>query len=333
MNAGTTTAYKPLIALSRRIPDASLAILRELGEVRMPAEHEEGGDLAPLFKHADGVLVIPGDCIDAKLLASCPRLRLVITIRAGFDHIDLQACTARGIRVAHTPGAVCAATADMAFGLLLAASRRIVEADAFVRAGRWVGQLSPLPGQDVHHTRMGIIGLGRIGALLARRARGFDMDVCYHSRRRISEQEEAALGVRWLPLDELLTQSDAVMVQVPYGPATHHLVGTRELSLMKKTAVLVNTARGGVVDDAALAAALRDGRIAAAGLDVTEGEPKVHPELLALPNVVLTPHLGAATHETHRQMAHEAFQNLVGALRGAPLANCLNPEAQAPAQS
>jgi len=315
---------RPLIALSRQVPEPLLAQLRPHGTVRMP-DTPVADDLATLFRDADYALVTAGDRVDRPLLAACPRLRLVSTVSAGFDHIDIDACTARGVRVCNTPQAVAAATADLAFGLLLAAARRIVEADAFVRAGRWRPGSAPLFGMDVHHQHLGIVGLGRIGMELAKRARGFDMVVSYHNRRRLAAHEEARLGVRYLDFDELLEQSDAILVQAPYSAATHHLIGAAQLARMKPTAVLVNCARGGVVDDAALAAALGEGRLAAAGLDVTEGEPSVHPALRRLPNVVLSPHNGASTRGTHARMTLEAFDNLIGALRGDTLCNCVNP--------
>ncbi|MNQ79317.1 Glyoxylate/hydroxypyruvate reductase B [compost metagenome] len=313
------------IGVSRQLPPPLLERLRAVGAVRMP-DMDAPADLAELFKDADYALVTPLDGqIDRAVLAACPKLKLISTISAGYDHIDIQACAARGIVVCNTPGAVVAATADLAFGLMLAAARCIVEADAYVRAGRWGSGSAPIYGMDVHHKRMGIIGLGRIGAELAKRAKGFDMDVCYYNRRQLPPEEEARLGVRYLDLDSLLAQSDFVMVQAPYGPHTHHLIGAAQLARMKPSAVLVNAARGGVVDDAALAAALRERRIAAAGLDVTEGEPGVHPDLLPLSNLVLSPHIGSNTRETHLRMAMEAIDNLLGAIHGAPLRNRVTP--------
>ncbi|MDF3933900.1 2-hydroxyacid dehydrogenase, partial [Pseudomonas citronellolis] len=263
--------------------------------------------------------------VDATLLARCPRLKVLCTVSAGFDHIDLDACSARDVRVCNTPRAVAAATADLAFGLLLAAARRIVEADLFVRGGGWRSDSSPLLGQDVHHKQLGILGLGSIGMEVAKRARGFDMDVAYHNRRRLAEEDETRLGVRYLDFGQLLEQSDALILQLPYSAASHHIIGAAQLARMKPQAILINTARGGLVDEAALATALREGRLAAAGLDVTEGEPAVNPLLLGLPNLVLSPHNGAATRETRRRMTLEAFDNLLDALRGEPLRNCINP--------
>lgn len=315
----------PCIALSRQVPDALLGSLRERAELRMP-ERGLPDDLGELLSGADYALVLPADRIDAALLERCPRLKVLSTVSAGFDHIDVAACTARGIRVCNTPKAVAAATADLAFGLLLAAARRIVEADAFVRGGGWRADSSPLFGQDVHHKQLGILGLGSIGMEVAKRARGFDMDVTYCNRRRLPVEEEVRLGVRYLDFDSLLEQSDALILQLPYSAATHHIIGAPQLAQMKPEAILINTARGGLVDETALATALREGRLAAAGLDVTEGEPGVNPALLGLPNLVLSPHNGASTRETHKRMTLEAFDNLLDALQGAPLRNCINPQ-------
>ncbi|CCH79421.1 Glyoxylate reductase [Nostocoides japonicum T1-X7] len=315
---------RPVVGLSRPLPEESLLALRELADVRMPPE-DRPADLADVLRGADHALVTPYERIDDALLDACPTLRRIITVSAGYDHIDVAACASRGIEVANTPGAVVAATADHAFGLLLAASRRIVEADAYTRSGSWSGGVAPFLGQDVHHSTLGIVGMGRIGQQLARRAHGFDMEVVYHGRRRLEPTLESRLGVRRLPLEELLAHSDAVILQVSYSPGTHHLLDERRLALMKPSAVLVNTSRGGVVDDAALARALSSGRLAGAGLDVFEGEPHLLPELRSLPNVVLTPHLGAHTVTTHRRMAQEALTNLIGTLRGAELENRVTP--------
>lgn len=315
---------RPCVAVTRHLPEPMIAPLRAHADVRMP-EAGRPCDVAGLLAEAEHALVTPMEPIDSRVVRASPLLRQVITVSAGYDHIDLAACTARGVRVANTPGAVVAATADLAFGLMLAASRRIVEADRYVRAELWDGDLAPFLGQDVHHSRLGIIGMGRIGAELAKRGNGFDMDVAYHSRRRIGAEREAALGVTYRELDELLITSDVVMLSVNYTPDTHHLIGTRELALMKRSTVLVNTARGGVVDEVALVKALQRNMIAAAGLDVFEEEPALHPLLRSLDNVVLTPHLGSHTAATHRRMAAAAFANLLGTLRGAPLSECVNP--------
>jgi lactate dehydrogenase-like 2-hydroxyacid dehydrogenase len=242
---------------------------------------------------------------------------VVANIGVGYDNIDLAACAARGVVVTNTPGVLDDSTADLAFGLMLAAARRIVEGDGFVRGGRW-SIASQLPmGLDVHHRTLGIVGFGRIGRAIARRAAGFEMKILYSGRRRLEPDDEARLGATYAPLDDLLAAADFVILQVPGTPETRHLIGAAELARMKRTAVLVNTARGGVVDDAALADALKRGTIAAAGLDVFEGEPQVHPDLVALPNVVLAPHVGSATLATRHAMVQRAAQNLLAVLAGA----------------
>jgi gluconate 2-dehydrogenase len=272
--------------------------------------------LAARLAAADGLMVSGFDPVTADLLRAAPRLRIVANIGVGYDNIDVAACASRNVIVTNTPGVVDDATADIAFALLLAAARRVVEGDRFVRDGKW-SLASQLPmGLDVHHRTLGILGFGRIGRAIARRAAGFDMKALYHNRRRIDPDEEARLGVAYASFEELLTLADFLVLQVPGTPDTHHLIGAAELARMKRTAVLVNTARGGVVDDAALADALQRGVIAAAGLDVFEGEPQVHPALVALPNVVLAPHVGSATLATRHAMVRRAASNLVAFLSG-----------------
>jgi len=228
----------------------------------------------------------------------------------------------------NAPGVLTETTADMGFALLMAAARRVTEGEHFLRAGRWDRwAYDMLIGQDVHGSTLGIIGMGRIGQAIARRgALGFGMRVIYHNRSRLPEADEAAVGARYVSKQELLRTADHVMLVVPYSAESHHIIGAAELALMKPSATLTNIARGGIVDDAALAAALREGRLAAAGLDVFEGEPRVHPELLACRNVVLTPHIGSATVPTRRAMARLAADNLIGyLLHGKPLTP-LNPQ-------
>jgi gluconate 2-dehydrogenase len=272
--------------------------------------------LAARLREADGLMVTGFDPVTADLLSGAPRLRIVANIGVGYDNIDLTACASRGVVVTNTPGVVDDATADVAFALLLAAARRIVEGDRFVRDGRWNPASQLAMGLDVHHRTLGIAGFGRIGRAIARRAAGFDMKILYHNRRRLGRDEEARLGVAYASFDELLAEADFLVLQVPGTPDTHHLVGAPELARMKRTAVLVNTARGGVVDDAALADALQRGVIAAAGLDVFEGEPRVHPALVTLPNVVLAPHVGSATLATRHAMVQRAASNLLAFLAG-----------------
>ncbi len=269
-----------------------------------------------------GVFVAATEPIDATLVAACPELKAVCSMAVGYNNIDVAACTARGIVVTNAPDVLTETTADFGFSLLLAAARRITESEHFLRAGRWQRWSHDFfCGADVHGATLGIFGMGRIGQAIARRgALGFGMPVIYHNRSRLAEDIEAPLGARWVDKDTLLRQADHLIIVVPYSKASHHAIGAAEIALMKPTATLTNVARGGVVDDAALAQALADRRIAAAALDVFEGEPAVHPALLDLPNVVLTPHIASATVATRMKMATLAADNLIELLNGrAPL--------------
>lgn len=276
---------------------------------------------------ADGLLCLLTDRIDGGFLARAPRLRAISTVSVGVDHIDLAAATARGIPVGHTPGVLTETTADLAFALLLAAARRVVEADRFVRAGGWRSwRPDLLLGRDVHGATLGIVGFGAIGRAVARRARGFGMRVLAWSRTRrpLGDLEGA---VAWAELPELLAAADFVSVHVALAPGTRGLLDAAALARMKPGAVLVNTARGEIVDEAALVEALRAGRLAAAGLDVFEREP-LDPAspLLALPGVVLAPHIGSASVATRERMARRAAENLLAALAGERMPACANPE-------
>jgi gluconate 2-dehydrogenase len=266
----------------------------------------------------DALFVVASDRVDRELLAACPRLRIVATGSVGYNHIDLAACGERGVVVSNTPDVLTEATADMAWALLMATARRVCESEHWLRAGKW-GRwaFDQWLGADVYGTTLGIVGMGRIGSAVARRARGFEMKILYHNRSRAPN--EAELGARKVGLDELLREADHVVLVLPYSAATHHAIGARELAAMKPTATLVNIARGGIVDDAALVDALRAGRIAGAGLDVYENEPALHPGLLTVPNVVLTPHVGSATHSSRVGMAMLAAENLVAFATGAAL--------------
>lgn len=277
-----------------------------------------------------GIFVAGTPTIDAALLDACPDLRAVCSMAVGFNNIDVPACTARGVLVSNAPGVLTETTADFGFALMMATARRIAESEHFLRAGRWTEWRYDLfAGADVHGATLGVLGMGRIGQAIARRgALGFGMPVIYHNRSRLDAAVEQQLGARWVDKATLMREADHLVIVVPYSPASHHLVGAAELASMKPTATLTNVARGGVVDDAALAQALRERRIAAAGLDVFEGEPAVHPALLEVPNVVLTPHIASASLPTRRAMANLAADNLIGALAGGagqpPTA--LNPE-------
>jgi len=275
-----------------------------------------------------GVYIAGGDRIDQKLLDACPGLKAVCTMAVGYNNIDVAACTARGVVVSNAPDVLTETTADFGFALMMATARRITESEHFLRRGEWrEWSVTMFAGADVHGATLGVLGMGRIGAAIARRGHlGFGMPVLYHNRSRLPASEEAPLGAQWVEKDELLRRADHLVIVVPYSASSHHLIGQRELRLMKKTATLTNIARGGVVDDAALAAELQAGTIAAAGLDVFEGEPAVHPELLACRNVVLTPHIASATLATRRAMSALAVDNLIAALTGGVPPTALNPE-------
>lgn len=292
----------------------------------------DAAELARRAAGADALLVAGTPVVDAALLDACPSIRAVCSMAVGHNNIDLAACTARGVLVSNAPDVLTETTADFGFALMMATARRIAESEHFLRAGRWTQWRYDLfAGADVHGATLGILGMGRIGQAVARRgALGFGMPVIYHNRSRLAPELEAPLGARWVDKTTLLREADHLVIVVPYSASSHHAVGAAELALMKPTATLTNIARGGVVDDAALAAALRERRIAAAGLDVFEGEPAVHPDLLQVPNVVLTPHIASASIKTRRAMAELAVRNLcavfgVGDQAGRP-PTALNPE-------
>jgi gluconate 2-dehydrogenase len=279
-----------------------------------------------------GAFTTGSERIDAEVLDANPQLRAVCNMAVGYNNFDVDACTARGVLCTNTPDVLTESTADFGFALMMATARRICESEHFLRAGRWTKwSYDMFAGSDVHGATLGILGMGRIGQAIARRgALGFRMRVIYHNRSRLDPAIEAPLHAEYVSKEDLLRGSDHLVVVVPYGPSVHHAIGAAELALMKPTATLTNIARGGVVDDAALADALREHRIAAAGLDVYEGEPQVHPGLLAVPNVVLTPHIASATEATRRAMANLAADNLIAALGCGPNAGRpptpLNPE-------
>ena len=283
-------------------------------------------ELAQRMQGASGAMATVMDKFDEPLLAKCPDLKVISNIAVGYNNIDVPACTKRGIRVTNTPGVLDDTTADLTWSLLMAAGRRIAEADAYVRRGDWkiAFGVQYFLGQDIHHATLGIIGMGRIGQAVARRARGFDMRVLYHNRTRLSAEEEKRIGANYVERDALLARADFVVVMAPYSQATHHLIGAAEIAKMKPTAILVNSARGGVVDDAALVQALKEKRIAGAGLDVFEGEPRLHPDFVSLPNVVLTPHIGSASRATRIIMCNTAAANMTAVLEGREPPNPVN---------
>ena len=326
----TTDALKPRVLVAIPMFAEVLVALGEALDIDAPCATAEAvdwtpGTLAARLQGCAGVLVAGSPRIDAALLAVCPDLRAVCSMAVGYNNIDVPACSARGVLVSNAPDVLTETTADFGFALMMAAARRISESEHFLRAGRWTHwSYDFFAGADVHGATLGVLGMGRIGQAIARRgALGFGMPVLYHNRSRLAPAIEQQLGARWVSKHDLLQQSDHLVIVAPYSPETHHLMGAAELALMKPSATLTNIARGGVVDDVALAAALREHRIAAAGLDVFEGEPAVHADLLALSNVVLTPHIASASLRTRRAMADLAARNLLAALD-------LGPEAGQP---
>jgi glyoxylate reductase len=317
----------PRVFATRRLPGA--AFERLAGAVALEVWPGPGAPppraLARGVRTADGLLCLLTDCIDSELLGVCPKLRVVSSCSVGVDHIDLPAASARGIAVGFTPGVLVETTADLAFGLLLAAARRIPEADRFVREGRWTPERRWEPemllGRDLHCATLGIIGLGAIGRAVARRARGFGMRVLGWTR-----SGRAVPDVETVELAALLEGSDLLSIHVALAPETRGLIDSAAIERMRPGAVLVNSARGGIVDEAALAAALRSGRLAAAALDVFASEP-LDPgsPLLEAPNLVLTPHIGSASVATRTRMANLAVENLLAGLEGRPLPHCANP--------
>ena len=321
---------KPNILVARAIFLETIARLEQHFEV----EHNQADQpwskqqLASKLAGKVGAFTTGGDRIDAETLAAAPELKICANMAVGYNNFDIDAMTARGVLATNAPDVLTETTADFGFALLMATARRVTESEHFLRAGKWDRwSFDMFAGSDVHGSTLGILGMGRIGQGIARRgAHGFGMNVIYHNRSRLAPELEAACKARYVGKDELLRTADHLVLVLPYSPESHHAIGASELALMKPTANLINIARGGIVDDAALAVALRDRKIAGAGLDVYEGEPKVHPDLLTVPNVVLTPHIASATVPTRRAMADLAADNLIGFLiHGKPLTP-LNPE-------
>ncbi len=315
---------RPAILVARRIFPEVLARLREHFEVE---SNDDDADWSPAelrqrLQGKVGALTTGAQRIDEALLAACPELKIVANMAVGYNNFDLDAMSRHGVLATNTPDVLTETTADFGFALLLATARRVTEAERYLRAGRWDRwAYDMLAGQDVHGSTLGILGMGRIGQAIARRgAHGFGMRVIYHNRSRLDPATESDCRATHVSKAELLAQADHLLLVLPYTPESHHAIGAAELAQMKPTATLVNLARGGIVDDAALARALRERRIAAAGLDVFEGEPRVHPGLLEVDNVVLTPHIASATLRTRRAMADLAADNLISyLLRGQAL--------------
>jgi glyoxylate reductase len=310
------------IVVTRRIPDPALDLLRPAGEVWVSPHDRplETGELHAAVAGADAVVTLLHDRVDDTFLdAAGPSLRVVANVAVGYDNVDVAACARRGVVCTNTPGVLVDATADIAMALILASTRRMGEAERMIRAGgTWSWSMFFMLGTGLQGKTLGIVGLGQIGTATARRARAFGMRIAYAGRRRADAALEAELDATLLDLDDLLAAADVVSIHCPLSDATRHLIDTRRLGLMRQTAHLVNTSRGPVVDEAALAQALRDGTIAGAGLDVFEREPAIDPGLLELENVVLIPHLGSATIETRTAMGVLAARNAVAVLAGEP---------------
>jgi len=318
------------VYITRRIPEPGIEMIRKEHEVEInPYDRVlTREELLQAVKGKDGILCLLTDKIDAEVFdAAGPQLKVVSNYAVGYDNIDVKEATKRGIVVTNTPGVLTETTADLACALILATARRIVEADKFTRAGKYEGWAPMLfLGQDVYGKTLGIIGMGRIGQAVARRAKGFNMKVLYNDIRRIPEEIEKELNATFVSLDELLEQSDFVSLHTYLSPETYHLINEERLRKMKKTAYLINTSRGPVVDESALVRALKEGWIAGAGLDVYEFEPKLVPGLAECENAVLLPHIASASVETRTKMATMAAENLLAVLAGKMPPNPVNPE-------
>lgn len=325
-----STSGRPAILIARKVFPEVVSHLQAHFDVDMNETDEvfTPEQLAQRLQGKVGVLTTGSERVDAALLAACPQLKIVANIAVGFNNFDMAAINAAGVLATNTPDVLTETTADFGFALLMATARRLTESEHFLRAGQWNRwSLDMFAGAEVHGSTLGILGMGRIGQAIARRgAHGFGMRVIYHNRSRLAPELEAACKASYVGKEELLREADHLMLVLPYSASAHHAIGAPELAQMKRTATLINIARGGIVDDAALAVALREKRIAAAGLDVFEGEPKVHPDLLTVPNVVLTPHIASSTMGTRMAMAMLAADNVIGFLTHGRAKTPLNPE-------
>ncbi|MCW5652612.1 D-glycerate dehydrogenase [Hydrogenophaga sp.] len=324
------TRQRPAVLIARTVFPEVVAHLQAHADVTMNETDAvySPQELMAQLQGKDAVLTTGSERVDATLLAACPQLRMVANIAVGYNNFDMPAITAAGVLATNTPDVLTETTADFGFALILATARRLTESEHFLRAGQWNRwSLDMFAGAEVHGSTLGILGMGRIGQAIARRgAHGFGMQVIYHNRSRLDAATEADCKARYVEKDELLRTADHLILVLPYSAESHHAIGAAELACMKPTATLVNIARGGIVDDAALAQALRERRIAAAGLDVFEGEPRVHPDLLDLTNVVLTPHIASATMATRKAMAMLAADNVIAYLTEGRALTPLNPQ-------
>ncbi|MCW5882727.1 MAG: D-glycerate dehydrogenase [Anaerolineae bacterium] len=324
---------KPKVLVTRRVPESGIQKLREVADVDLWDEDQPipRDVLLQKVRDIDGIFCLLTERINDELLDAAPKLRVVSNMAVGFDNIDVAACTRRGLPVGNTPGVLTETTADLAFALLMAGARRISEGERYVRAGKWTtwGPLL-LMGPDIYGATLGIVGIGRIGQAMARRAKGFDMRVLYHDTQAPPGLDEK-LGVTGVDFDRLLEESDFISIHTPLLPSTRHLFSTAQFKKMRPTAVLVNSARGPIIDQRALYEALRDGEIGYAALDVTDPEPiPMDDPLLTLENCLIVPHIGSASVATRNRMSSMAADNLIAGLRGEPLPNTVNPEVRAP---
>ena len=320
---------RPKVLVTRRIFPEGIERLKEVCELEFnDTEFAYSPEvLAQKLIGKDGALVTGSERIDAKIIGPSPSLKIVSNIAVGFNNFDMAVLNQAKIMASNTPDVLTDTTADLGFALLMATARRVTEAEIWLRQGHWKNwDLGGLLGVDIHHSTLGVMGMGRIGQGIAKRGLGFGMKVIYHNRSRLSPELEAECQATYVDKETLLKQADHVVLVMPYTPQSHHLIGAKELAMMKPTATLINIARGGIVDDAALALALKNKTIFAAGLDVFEGEPNLHPELLNVPNVVLTPHIGSASAKTRHAMMHLAIDNLLAGLFGKTPPNLLNPD-------
>jgi gluconate 2-dehydrogenase len=321
---------KPKVLVARAIFPSVLDRLSQHFDIEtnQPDEVWPKEELARRMSDKVGAFTTSSERIDAAVLDACPHLKIVANMAVGYNNFDVEAMSARGVLATNAPDVLTETTADFGFALLMATARRVTESEHYLRAGKWTKwNYEMFSGSDVHGATLGILGMGRIGQGIAKRgAHGFGMNVIYHNRSRLTADLETACKARYVSKEELLKTADHLVLVLPYSASSHHAIGAAELALMKPTANLINIARGGIVDDAALAAALRNRQIAAAGLDVFEGEPTVHPDLLKVPNVVLTPHIASASVPTRMAMGNLAADNLIGYLvNGKPLTP-LNPD-------
>ena len=321
---------KPAIFVTRKLPPAAMALLEENFEMECNPHNRvlSREELLSAVAGKEGILSLLTDTMDGEVMESAGKsLKMIANYAVGFNNIDVSAATKRKIAVSNTPGVLTDTTADLAMALILAVARRIVESDIYARAEKYMGW-DPLlfMGSDVHHKTLGILGFGRVGQALAKRAAGFDMNILYHNRNRVDPEIEEEIGATYVDQEMLLKTSDYVSIHVPLTPETTGLIDSKALTLMKPSAFVINTARGEIIREAELVKALAEKKIAGAGLDVFEHEPKIHPGLLKMDNVVILPHIGSASMETRTKMGLMAAENLIARFKDEVPTNCLNPE-------